>query len=162
MIKLVVGLGNPGTQYKSTRHNLGYLVIDKLLLLRKKKDFSSQILLIKPTTYINTSGYFIKKLLNKNKILPEEMLVACDDFSLPMGKVRYREKGSSGGHNGLKSIISELNTELFARVRLGIGPVPAGTDPKNFVLSGFHSDELNILDKMLEEAVGLIIKELKS
>ena len=135
-MKLVVGLGNPGKQYEETRHNIGWMVLDRIADRHgrsgrgRQRDASStielrtrglELILAKPQTYMNDSGVAVRKLLARDRVPLVEMLVIADDFALPFGKLRFRESGSHGGHNGLRSIIDELGTEKYARLRVGIG-----------------------------------------
>ena len=165
-IKLIVGLGNPGKKYIKTRHNAGFNVLD---ILAEKwgtgwknwkdqaelsvKSGGEKILLAKPALFMNLSGGPVRAILDYNGITPEEMLVVSDDFSLELGSIRLRLKGSSGGHNGLESIIMNLGTNEFPRMRLGIGPVPGRMDPADFVLSEFGSGEKEVLNEMYGKAV---------
>src|SRR5580765_4263146 len=119
-IKLAVGLGNPGKTYTSTRHNLGYRVID--VLEKEKWDAMD---LLKPTGFMNSCGGPVQEEARRNGYSPQDILVICDDFMLPLGSLRLRLSGSSGGHNGLDSILTSLGTPEVPRLRLGIGPVPA-------------------------------------
>jgi len=140
-IKLIVGLGNPDKKYAMTRHNLGYRVIDEL-----KKNPPGGAKLLKPLGYMNSSGVSVAHEVARNGIQPEEILVVCDDFSIALGTRRIRRGGSSGGHNGLDSIIQSLGTQEIARLRLGIGPVPEGQDPAQFVLQDFRPAERNVAE----------------
>lgn len=161
----VVGLGNPGPQYENTRHNAGFMVLDKLAKRRKPEEiqnteiykilrynkFRKSILLIKPKTYMNMSGVAVKSLLNTFKIkIPTQLLVVCDDLDLPFGTVRLRPGGSDAGQKGLRSIINTLNTTEVPRLRIGIGRAPA--DPVDHVLSTFTMEEEKELPKILEWA----------
>ena len=165
-MKLVVGLGNPGAPYAGTRHNVGWLVLDRLAERAgwtgrgRQRDASNvvqgryrglDIALAKPLTYMNDSGIAVRKLLvREHAHLQHDLLVVSDDFALPFGKLRFREGGSHGGHNGLRSIIDELGNEQFARLRVGIGdPVRNGRD---HVLSTFAPDEQQRLDELLDAA----------
>ncbi|MFH1406586.1 MAG: aminoacyl-tRNA hydrolase [Candidatus Omnitrophota bacterium] len=168
-MKLIVGLGNPGLKYKNTRHNVGYRVAEKLALelnakLNQKKFHSlfgekvlsgRKLLIAKPLTYMNLSGEAVSALLNAKKIAPAEMLILCDDTNLPLGELRIRNKGSSGGHNGLKSVIDKLETLDFARLRLGIGPKPANKILTDFVLEKFNKNEERAIQKAVIEATGV-------
>ena len=157
-MKLIVGLGNPGKDYENTRHNMGWMAIDsyckeygiEMHLEPKFQGLTATInvnghkaILLKPITYMNLSGESIIKVKNHYHIEDKDILIILDDFNLPLSKLRLREKGSSGGHNGLKSIVSVLNTEEFLRLRIGIG------NPNNehidFVLSKFSKEELDAL-----------------
>lgn len=162
-MKLVVGLGNPGSQYARTRHNIGWQAIDRLadragLAGRgRQRDASSvvmgrhkglDLILVKPMTFMNDSGRAVRKVLAREHAPLTDLLVVADDFALPFGKLRFREGGGHGGHNGLGSIIDELGTEKFSRLRVGIGdPVRAGAD---HVLSTFAPDEVARMDELLD------------
>ena len=145
-MKLVVGLGNIGEKYKNTRHNIGFDVIDQLAnctenfhslaLIQKEHD----IIYAKPTTFMNNSGQAVRKIMDYYKILPIDILIVHDDCQLDLGNLRLRETGSSGGHNGLKSIIAHLGTQDFARLKIGIGRCEQA-DLANFVLSTFKKPE---------------------
>jgi PTH1 family peptidyl-tRNA hydrolase len=170
-IKIVFGLGNPGRLYQKTRHNVGFMVVSRLarrMGLKFDKKFCSSrvaegegIVLAKPYTYVNLSGKAAKALLQRFSLSPEELLVVCDDVALPLGRIRIRRKGSDGGHNGLRSIIKELGTENFPRLRVGIGREGI-KDLVGYVLGEFEREEMEILEKVLEvavDAVECIIKE---
>jgi PTH1 family peptidyl-tRNA hydrolase len=157
--KIVVGLGNPGEQYRQTRHNIGWMVLDRLADRAgwdgrgRSKDASVvvggrfrglDLLLVKPQTYMNESGIAVRKVLARERAPLNEMLVVVDDFALPFGKLRFREGGGPGGHNGLRSIIGELGSEAFSRLRVGIG-APDGRFIDH-VLTKFEVDERQRLD----------------
>ena len=147
-IKLVVGLGNPGKSYATTRHNIGRRVVESL-----KKEKPDGIQLYVTDVFMNTSGVPVAQLVRKKGWSPEDVLVVSDDFELPLGHLRFRPKGSSGGHNGLKSILDNLGTEDVPRLRVGIGPVPPGEDPAEFVLQPFASAERKrVLDAVQQAA----------
>jgi PTH1 family peptidyl-tRNA hydrolase len=168
-VKLVVGLGNPGSQYAETRHNIGWMVLDRLadragksgrgrgrdasdvLELRHK---GLELTLAKPQTYMNDSGIAVKKLMVRGHVPLIDMLVIADDFALPFGKLRFRESGSHGGHNGLRSIIDELGTEKYARLRVGIGE--PGRGAIDHVLSRFAVDERTRLPILLDAAADAV------
>jgi len=167
MVSLIVGLGNPGERYKNTRHNLGYRVVDQLarknnkrfkagkgdyLFCQIEKEEERRFFLIKPLTYMNSSGEAVVDALNYFSLNREELLVLCDDVNLPLGKIRIREKGTDGGHKGLNSIIYHLNSILFARLRMGIGEAPPEMELEKFVLSEFPQEEKQAVDKMIEKA----------
>ena len=153
-MKIIVGLGNPGTEYENTRHNAGFITINKLAedldfdwnhekfnaIFSKGKVKGEDVILLKPLTYMNNSGIAIRQCMDFYKATPKDVLVIYDDVDLPVGKIRLRQKGSAGGHNGMKSIISHLSTSEFDRIRVGVGK-----DPKismiNWVLSKFREDE---------------------
>jgi PTH1 family peptidyl-tRNA hydrolase len=150
---LVLGLGNPGDEYRGTRHNIGTEIVGSLidhLRLRVKAgrgDYryarvpSRDLLLAIPTTYVNTSGLAALQLLDHFGAATSDLLVVCDDFALPLGTLRIRKQGSDGGHNGLASIIYQLGSQEFARLRVGIGPLPEGMSSPDFVLSRFGPEE---------------------
>ena len=165
-MKLLVGLGNPGEEYVHTRHNLGFAVINLLaehmgIVLKKSRIFKSSTgrntgsdtILAKPLTFMNLSGQAVNKLITKNEIILSDILVICDDFSIPLGKTRLRMKGSSGGHKGLQSIIEHTGSTEFPRLRMGIGPVPPGMDPSDFVLGRFGRNETETVESMCMDAV---------
>lgn len=166
MVELLLGLGNTGLKYQGTRHNVGFWVLNRLILDYKPNFDSrtneydlaeisvdrSKILLAKPNRYMNNSGYAAKALLQLYSLSPSGMLVIVDDFNLPLGSIRIRKSGSDGGHNGLASIIEQLETEDFPRMRLGIGDVPDGIDSVDFVLGEFKFEELEIVHTMIKRA----------
>ncbi|NQU77301.1 aminoacyl-tRNA hydrolase [Candidatus Falkowbacteria bacterium] len=150
---LIIGLGNPGLKYNSTRHNAGKLVIKKISpKLKTNKKLSSKltksdnVIYATPQTYMNESGRAIQALASFYKIKPENIIIICDDIDLPLGKIRIRKKGSAGGHNGLKSIISHLNSQNFPRVRIGIGPQPDNVPSEKYVLQKFKKEEKQTLE----------------
>ena len=165
-----MGLGNPGRKYKNTRHNLGFQVIDLLCKRHKRKPKSGRggydytkisladqnLHLVKPSTYMNNSGAAVCGCLERWEISPEELLVICDDLSLPLGKIRIRAGGSDGGHNGLKSIISQLGLTDFPRLRLGIGQNPPDYPAEKYVLEPFHRNEKKAVKEMIETATQAI------
>lgn len=164
MVRLVVGLGNPGRSYQKTRHNLGYRVVE-LLAEKYKKKFKGgkaeylycqlevegkEVYLLKPLTFMNASGQAVFDSLRFFNLTPPELFVICDDTNLPLGALRIREKGSDGGHKGLRSIIYQLGTEEFPRLRLGIGPAPAGIDLEDFVLQNFKKEEEKSVEELIQ------------
>jgi peptidyl-tRNA hydrolase, PTH1 family len=168
-VKLVIGLGNPGTQYADTRHNIGWMVLDRLADRAgrsgrgRQRDASESIqvrykgldlVLAKPLTYMNDSGIAVRKLLARERVPLTELLVVADDFALPFGKLRFRESGSHGGHNGLRSIIEELGTEKVGRLRIGIGD--PGRGAIDHVLSKFATDERARLPILLDAAADAV------
>jgi len=170
-IKLIVGLGNPGREHIYDRHNIGFMIIDYMsnkfnFKLFNHRDFSigrkkisgREIHFLKPLTYMNLSGLAVKQYIEKKEISPQEVLVITDDFSINLGTIRVRQRGSSGGHNGLGSVVEWLKTEYIPRLRIGIGPVPEGVDPKDFVLQKFSREELPVVAKIKDEVVDLIKK----
>jgi PTH1 family peptidyl-tRNA hydrolase len=169
-VKIVVGLGNPGKRYEQTRHNVGWMVLDRIADRAglggrvKARDASAVVIgrvdgldlvLAKPTTYMNLSGVAVRKLLARERAPKSEMLVIVDDFSLPLGRLRMRGEGSAGGHNGLRSIIAELGTQDFSRLRLGIGE--PGRSSVDHVLSRFTPDEQKDLDAVLDAAADAVL-----
>jgi PTH1 family peptidyl-tRNA hydrolase len=167
--KIVVGLGNPGSQYAQTRHNIGWMVVDRLADRAgwagraRNKDAAATVggrfkgldlVLVKPMTFMNESGIAVRKILARERAPLPEMLVVVDDFSLPFGKLRFREGGGPGGHNGLGSIIDELGTEHFSRLRVGIGEPGRGF--VDHVLSTFAPDERLRLDELLDAAADAV------
>jgi len=155
---LIVGLGNPGKKYTHTRHNIGFMVVDQLAGKRWQKKHKSEVckigdvLLVKPQTFMNKSGEAVAEIVRFYKIPTENILLIYDDLDTDFGKVRFREKGSSGGHNGLKSIAQHLGTETIARVKIGIGRPPANMDPAAYVLQNFTSEEKEHLPAIIEQA----------
>ncbi|MBO8138095.1 MAG: aminoacyl-tRNA hydrolase [Desulfotomaculum sp.] len=170
-MKMIVGLGNPGPEYSKTRHNVGFMVLDKLAgnlntavnknkfkaLMGEAEVNDEKVLLIKPQTYMNLSGEAVGRLAQWYKISPQDVVVIYDDMDLPLGKMRIRLKGSSGGHNGMKSIIAHLGTENFPRIRIGIG---RGTESIKHVLSNFTKDEMKQVEEVLNNAVEAVITML--
>ncbi|HET6245939.1 MAG: aminoacyl-tRNA hydrolase [Bacteroidetes bacterium] len=166
---LIAGLGNIGEEYNSTRHNIGFDVLDafvkasdvsfkadKLAFTAQVKCKGRTLILIKPTTYMNLSGKAVNYYLQKEKIGIENLLVITDDISLPLGKLRLRGKGSDGGHNGLKSIIEVSGTTEFARLRFGVGcDFPKGRQV-DFVLGKWNQEELKTLETRMSFALDLI------
>jgi PTH1 family peptidyl-tRNA hydrolase len=167
MLSLIVGLGNPGGGYEGTRHNLGYRVVDRLaeknsrrfkpgkgnyLVCEIQRDAGINLHLIKPLTYMNASGEAVADALDHLKLSIDSLLILCDDANLLLGKIRIREKGSDGGHKGLKSVIFHLNSLDFARLRMGIGEPPEGMELEEFVLSDFGEEEEVVVEKMIETA----------
>lgn len=164
-MKVIVGLGNPGPQYAETRHNIGFLLIDGLaetLGLQFRTKFQGlwtegmvqgeRLLFLKPQTFMNLSGRSVKELVHFYKIPTEDVLVVQDDMDLPLGKLRLRSQGSAGGHNGIRSILTELGTEQFWRLKLGVGRPPKEWDPAQYVLSSFAESELPTVEDLLERA----------
>lgn len=164
---ILIGLGNPGEEYEQTRHNIGFMVIERLaerfsidLAARGRKTVwgtgevaGHQIVLAKPLTYVNLSGQAASELMTKFGVDPAELIVVHDDLDLPRGKIRVRRKSGSGGHNGIKSIISVLGTQDFARIRIGIGRPPGRQEPTRFVLSPFTKRQWPEIEVALEHAV---------
>jgi len=152
-MKLIVGLGNPGAKYKKTRHNIGFRVIDAL----KDEISEKEIILLKPQTFMNKSGVAVKSLTTKYKISTTDIVVVHDDVDLPFGTIRVSKNSSSAGHRGVQSIIDELGTQNFIRVRIGIRPKSEIRNPKfetaDFVLEKFTKDEEKQLPEIIKKAV---------
>ena len=172
---LIAGLGNPGSEYRETRHNVGFMVLDRLAQRLPKKNFEEihgcsshylkgtyagrALFLQKPETYMNLSGEAVAPLLRKEEIGTDGLLVIYDDMDLEVGKLRIRGRGSCGGHNGIRSIIETTGTENFARIRVGIGHRRGnGAD---YVLSPFEEDEKPVMDKVLDAAADAVILILR-
>ncbi len=164
-LKLIVGLGNPGSEYERTRHNVGFDVLDELAgrhrtafknhakwkaKAAKIADVGGGLLLAKPITFMNLSGWAVRELASFHKLAPSDLLVISDDADLPLGRLRIRASGSAGGHNGLKSIIEELGTEEFPRLRIGVGRQAGGL--RNHVLGRFAPDEQPLIDEAVKKA----------
>jgi len=171
MKKLIVGLGNPGSQYTWTRHNLGFLVLEALGAQQKvslRNSASNQgtvakvsikgieCSLLMPMTFMNNSGVAVKKLADRQGIMPEDILVVCDDLSISFGKMRLRPSGSAGGHNGLKSIIKDLGSNQFARLRMGIDEPQSKAETIDYVLSNFTPVEKKALPDFINHALDCV------
>ena len=175
MINLIVGLGNPGKKYENTRHNVGFMVIDEVvrrLRLRSFKEESlshvyrariggREVILAKPQTFMNNSGYAVINLLEENGLEPSQMLVVYDDLDLPLGMTRLRLEGSSGGHRGMESIIKSVKTEKFPRLRVGIGRPKGKEEVVSYVLSPFSKKELEVLGAVIKKASECIIRSVE-
>ena len=170
---LIVGLGNPGSEYEWSRHNLGFMLIDKLAsdaqvevrrrecngLIARAEIESNGVLLAKPQTYMNLSGLTVSCLLAKHS--SEKLVVISDDLALPIGSIRIRERGSAGGHNGLKSIIASIGTDEFVRLRIGIQPEHPINDSKKFVLDSFARSERELVKEVIDKSATAIRTILK-
>jgi PTH1 family peptidyl-tRNA hydrolase len=164
---VVFGLGNPGTRYARTRHNLGFRVVDRMAadygvtrwtetrsyLSGRLELGSTRVDLVKPKTFMNLSGAAVRLWTARRHLPPEELIVVVDDIALPLGQLRLRRRGTDGGHNGLKSVIAAVGTIDFPRLRLGIGPCPPEVDPAEFVLGRFSGEERPVVDAMVDRAV---------
>lgn len=165
-LKLVVGLGNPGPEYERTRHNVGFRLADRLVGEADSswRDFKGlgvaakrgEVWVVKPMTYMNESGQFVRAFAAYHNVSPSELLVVYDELALPLGKLRLRKKGSAGGQKGMLSILQHFGTEEIARLRIGIGPQPERMDSADFVLSRFRSAEEKELDAALDLAVDAV------
>ena len=167
---VIAGLGNPGREYEGTRHNVGFMTLDALAdkynidvrekafkgLIGKGVIEGNKVILVKPQTYMNLSGECIRQVMDYYKVDPSECIVAFDDISLEPGKIRIRKKGSAGGHNGIKSIISCLGTDAFPRLKFGVGDKPKQMDLADYVLGRFNSEDEAIVAKELEKACNAI------
>lgn len=159
-MRIIIGLGNPGTEYEKTRHNIGFMVIDKLAkdlkveLSEKKFDGvfykDNDLILAKPLTYMNNSGNFVQNLIKYFDLNIEDLIVIQDDLDLPLGKAFIKQKGSDGGHNGIKDIIAKLNTQEFKRLKIGIG---RDNNVINYVLGKFSFAEFKIVNEIIDHAV---------
>ena len=173
-MKIVVGLGNPGKQYEDTRHNVGWMVLDRLAERAgwtghaKARDAAATVhgryngldlMLVKPTTYMNLSGVAVRKVLARQRAPLDDLLIVYDDFDLPLGKLRLRGEGSAGTHNGMRSIIGELGNQKFARLRVGIGePLRHNPDRAaiDHVLTRFGAAEKRVLNVVIDAAADAI------
>jgi PTH1 family peptidyl-tRNA hydrolase len=175
-MRLIVGLGNPGIEYAWTPHNLGFLVVDALAedsgirvtrpeaksLVGLGQIARHEVVLAKPQTMMNLSGLAVRELLSRAECQPSDLIVVCDDVALPWGMLRVRERGTAGGHNGLKSVIGAIGTTEFVRVRLGVKPEEMRGDLKEYVLRQIRRDEEDLVAEEIEqgaEAVKAILAE---
>lgn len=173
---LIVGLGNPGTEYAATRHNIGFDMVTYLsdkygIALRSKEGKAivgkgviegQKVMLVQPQTYMNLSGESVRALMDYYKLTTDEIVIIYDDISMPVGQVRIRPKGSAGGHNGIKSIIAHLGTQEFPRIKIGVGAKPENGDLVKHVLGGFSKeDDAKIRDvfALAEEGLLAILQE---
>lgn len=166
-VKLIVGLGNPGRRYDKTRHNVGFHVIDalseKLGVTLNKEKFNSmycleniggqRVILLKPLTYMNLSGEAIQAMMRYYNIERSNILVIYDDLDLPVGKIRLRQNGSAGGHNGIKSTIHHVGSQQFNRIRIGIDRPPSGMNVADYVLSSFSKEESQEMVDVIDRCV---------
>ena len=168
-MRLIVGLGNPGTTYAKTRHNIGFELVDALakahaIALTNRRDKAvtgrgtiagQAVMLVKPQTYMNLSGDAVSAIARKEGVERGEILVICDDINLPPGRMRLRGSGSAGGQNGLKDLIAKLEGDDFPRLRIGVGAPPAsGSEQINWVLSTFGPADRKLMDEVLIAAMG--------
>ena len=174
-MKLIVGLGNPGKKYEHTRHNMGFDVIDLFSdlsqidvdkevfhgLMGRGEIFDEDIMLFKPTTFMNLSGTAVSEVIHYFKIPLEDVIIVFDDMALPPGKIRMRNDGSSGGHKGMQNIIDCLGTDQIKRIRIGIGE-PEDNDNIDFVLSKPIKEERVLIDEAIKDAVEALKETLKS
>lgn len=172
---IIAGLGNPTKEYEGTRHNAGFHVIDKIadkynisVDMKKSRAYigkgmieGQKVILVKPQTYMNLSGESIRGLVDYYKIDPErELLVIYDDISLNPGQIRIRKKGSAGGHNGIKNIITHLGTDIFPRIKVGVGEKPKGYDLADYVLGHFSKADRELMEDGYDNAVVAVSKIL--
>lgn len=169
-MKVIVGLGNPGTKYAGTRHNIGFDTVtalaDKYSIKLKDKKFNGligegfiegeKVMLVQPQTYMNLSGECVGMIAGFYKLDAEDIIVICDDINLDTGRLRIRAKGSAGGHNGLKNIIAHLGTEAFPRIRIGVGEKTEGWDLADYVLARFSGEDEATMRKAIKNAVGAV------
>jgi PTH1 family peptidyl-tRNA hydrolase len=169
-MKLIVGLGNPGSKYASTRHNVGFHVIGELVRRHAgsapRSRFQGELSevrlegeacwLLCPQTYMNLSGRSVLEARDFYKVENSDLLVICDDFALPLGSLRIRTKGSSGGQKGLEDILRRLGTEEIPRLRIGIGPVPEKWESADFVLASFSKDEIPIVNESIQRGADAV------
>ena len=168
---IIVGLGNPTRQYEGTKHNVGFDTIDYLIdeyqipssgaghkaLFGKGMIAGQKVIVAKPMTYMNLSGESVRELVNYYKVDPEsELIVVYDDISLAPGQIRIRKKGSAGGHNGIKNLIAHLGTQVFKRVKVGVGEKPARMDLADYVLGHFSKEEQATMDDAVKEAADAV------
>jgi PTH1 family peptidyl-tRNA hydrolase len=172
---MVVGLGNYGKRYEKTRHNIGFITIDRLaseynLRIDKRCNLSligngviegEDVLFAKPQTYMNRSGIAVNSILTDNSLLHSDLIVIYDDIDLNLGTVKKKFNGGDAGHRGVRSIIESLSTRDFFRVRIGIGRPPEGIDASDYVLSKFHKDESEVIHNSIEKAIYLVKEIIK-
>ncbi len=174
-IKVIIGLGNPGSKYDNTKHNIGFDVIDYIShqynisinkvkfksIIGEGKIDGERVILVKPQTYMNLSGESVREIIEWYKLPVGNIIIIFDDIDLNMGKIRVRPKGSAGSHNGMKSVIYQIQDDNFPRIRIGIGRPPEGWDLADYVLSKFGADDRKIMDESVKnaaKAVEIIIK----
>lgn len=183
-MKIIIGLGNIGEKYEKTRHNAGFLALDKLseqyesdknnkwktntkleASIKEINILGEKTLLVKPTTFMNLSGVALQKVINFYKEDLSNLIVIFDDIDLPLGEIRYREKGSAGTHNGVKSIITHLNTDTFHRIKIGIENRTDDLKKKyplsDYVLAKFTNEELKVINESLEKAIEIIVEKFQ-
>ncbi|MBP2645534.1 MAG: pth [Firmicutes bacterium] len=174
-MKIVVGLGNYGSEYRATRHNVGFMVADALAerwhIETWKNKFDAlvgeyrgtdTVLIVKPQTYMNLSGTAVKAVLNWYKLDAEDVIVIYDDLDLPVGKLRLRTQGGSGGHRGIESLLVELGKNSFSRVRIGIGRPPAYMKTADYVLGRFSAEEVPVIDQAIKRGADAVEEILQS
>lgn len=166
---VIAGLGNPGTQYENTKHNIGFITVDYLaekhqISIKKLKHKAlvgegtisgQKVLLVKPQTFMNLSGNSIREIVAYYKISMEELIVIYDDIDIPMGSLRIRKKGSAGTHNGMRSIVYDLQSDQFPRIRIGIGGERKG-DLADYVIGGFQKSQIPVMEEAVRQAVAAV------
>lgn len=166
-MKLIVGLGNPGSRYRGTRHNVGWEVLERLarkhgIAIEEDTGWAEvgrgdigphRVVVARPMTYVNASGMAVQDLKRRFRVKPSDLFLIVDDLDLPLGRLRLRQKGTAGGHNGLRSVIEALGTDGFPRMRVGIGRPPGKTDAADHVLARFSAEERQMLNDALDRAV---------
>lgn len=166
---VIAGLGNPGKKYENTRHNMGFITVDQLAekhdikvdklkfkaLVGEGRIAGQKVLLVKPQTYMNLSGESIREVMHFYKLEPENLIVIYDDIDIELGALRIRKFGSAGTHNGMKSVVYQLQSDRFPRIRIGIGSQKKG-DLVDFVIGGFSKEEVPVLEETVTKAVGAI------
>ncbi len=169
-MRIIVGLGNPGTRFRCSRHNIGFRCVDLIArkwgirvsdrrakaVLGRGNHAGEEIVLAKPRSYMNSSGEGVAYLLTRFASRPEDLVIIYDDMALPLGRLRIRPVGSDGGHRGVQSIIESLNTQAFPRIRLGIGSPPLEQDPVAYVLGRFYDEEDTIVARAVEAVVAAV------
>lgn len=169
-MKLIVGLGNPGSRYAGTRHNVGYAVVEVLAQsphasrlpsrfqaqLAELREASLRVLLVKPETFMNLSGRCVRAVMDYYQVPCEDLLIVCDDINLPLGKLRFRARGTHGGHNGLRDIQNHLGTTEYARLRIGVGS-PGEHDLVDYVLTRFRPTEQAVIDEAVRTAAQAVM-----
>ncbi len=175
-MKIIVGLGNPGISYRMTRHNIGFLAVDRLAKVNRTsirtKRFKSlfgtdridsqQVVFVKPLTFMNRSGEAVRGVTDFFHLTAEDLIVIHDDLDLPFGRLRFKQRGGDGGHQGVRSIIERMGGNHFLRLKIGIGRPPEDMDPANYVLETFDKNEQSQLDRILDhaaEAVRVVLLE---
>lgn len=169
--RILVGLGNPGKEYERTRHNAGFMVVDAFAkghnmtwkheaglrsMIAEGNIDGTKTVLVKPTTYMNASGEAVRMVMDRFHVPAASILVISDDVDLPLGSARYRTEGGPGGHNGLKSIISLLGTQVFARLKIGVGAPPERVPLEEYVLGKFVKEEHGVIDRVVIKALEIL------
>jgi peptidyl-tRNA hydrolase, PTH1 family len=173
---IIVGLGNPGSRYDNTRHNVGFDTIDllshqnniKVSKIKYKAVIGegtlgrTRVILVKPQTFMNLSGESVRELMAWYKVPPANLIIIYDDIDLPLGKLRVRPSGSSGTHNGMRSVIYQTQSDQFPRIRIGIGRPPENWDLADFVLSKFTADDRKVINEVITKAADAVISIVSS